>query len=96
MAVRAAMIVMCGSGVVVFSNLDQRNGRVGAVLAAVPAGLVGGYGAYWMFAQIMPLLRWLVARGVVQEPDETKFRDKILWTACWKEEPAKKNDAGGR
>lgn len=88
------MIAMCGSGVVVVSNLDQRIGRVGSVLAAVPAGLGGGYGAYWMFSQVMPLLRWLVARGVVQEPDETKFRDKILWTACWKEESAKKNESG--
>jgi hypothetical protein len=54
-----SMIALFGSGAVTFLALDQRAGRLGALVTAVPAGLVAGYGTWWIFAQAMPLLHWL-------------------------------------
>ncbi len=78
------LIALFGSGTILFAILEDRIGRLLAVLSAIPVGLIVGYGFYWLFAQVMPALHWLVSRGIIESPDEKRFRDKIIWTACWK------------
>ena len=84
------MIALFGSGTIVYAILEDRIGRLLAGLAAIPVGLIVGYGFYRLFAQGIPALHWLVAKGIVESPDEKKFRDKLIWTACWKTEDSKK------
>lgn len=77
-----------------FAILEERIGRLLAIVAAIPIGLMVGYGFYWLFAQAMPALHWLVAKGIVESPDETKFRDMIVWTACWKTDDSEDKNNG--
>jgi hypothetical protein len=83
------LIITITSGAIPYLFLEDRIGRLLSILAAIPIAVFAGYAAYWITAQLMPLLHWLVSKGIVAAPDEQRFREKIMWTACWTE---KKNE----
>ncbi|MDP0497816.1 MAG: hypothetical protein Q7Q73_16565 [Verrucomicrobiota bacterium JB024] len=71
------------SGIAVFLALRSHTNYLLSILCAIPIGLSLGYCAFRLFAFGLPLIHWLVSRGIIQEPDEERLESTIKKSAFW-------------